>query len=767
MLPRLAVAFVLLFGALAFPARPAAAAQGDVLSVSAGFGGLGVPGSMIPVRVRIAAERLVAGSVEVSVREDGGSTAARVTVPVEVAGGSVKEYVLIVPTPLAVQARLDARLAARSGDVIARQALVVQPPRDEELVGLLPAVLGGASLPGPAPLAVDAGVARFFTLDESLMARAPESIESLGTVGLPADGMGTLAAGARAGLLRWVRAGGRLLVDAAAGAPVDGVPDEWQPGADGRAAVGRGEIVQTGGAMASGRWAGLVEPTLRGKIGDSFIAPRELVQQSVAEDAGLTSRGPGWLMGFLLLYVVVAGPVTFIVLRRRRREELAWAVIPVVAVLFTTGSYVEGRQLRAAGRAHASVIVSGTDEAGGSTGFSYVHLVAQKTETGRIRFPQGWTVRIAGSSFEQQVGAGAVGIAPTRSGQEASIPLNSGQAGLVLGSGPVAAGSGLSVTARVEDGKLQGVVRNGTPFSLDRTAVVIGSRATGVGSLGAGEERPWSMEGEALLPNSDPLGPIAWPGMAGGGLIEEGAASYGLWQAVQAIIGRDEPAPGNALAVGWTRDYRPQFVVNGRPEQPPGRTMVLASSAVRHGSGALPSLAVARDQIRGSGLMTPGAGEVSTPGPAIVRFELPEGSNPARLVLRTLSGSQVDVWRDGAWRPVDYGTGKVVDETPLQGNPDFSNPGPMLKPGPPVAVPPAPPPGIDMPEPVPPMIRGGPNVVIDGPVPVPWGPNGVVGSMLVDYDVPVPPGSVVYVRILTPDGVARAGSYTWLRGAQA
>src|SRR5205823_4888186 len=47
-----------------------------------------------------------------------------------------------------------------------------------------------------------------------------------------------------------------------------------------------------------------------------------------------------WLIGgFLLLYIIIMGPVNFIVLRRLRRTELAWITIPALVVIFSAVAY--------------------------------------------------------------------------------------------------------------------------------------------------------------------------------------------------------------------------------------------------------------------------------------------------------------------------------------------------------------------------------------------------------------------------------------------
>jgi hypothetical protein len=48
------------------------------------------------------------------------------------------------------------------------------------------------------------------------------------------------------------------------------------------------------------------------------------------------------LGGLLIVYILIAGPLNYGVLRRLRRRELMWVTIPLVAVVFTAGSYGAG-----------------------------------------------------------------------------------------------------------------------------------------------------------------------------------------------------------------------------------------------------------------------------------------------------------------------------------------------------------------------------------------------------------------------------------------
>ena len=228
------------------------------LRVAAGFDGRFIPGARVPVQVTVEADRLVEGTLRVTYPREGEPT---IEMPVEVPGGSVKVFTLVVPT------RLDGTAPSRvvlehDGQTTAARIPRLERLRDEELVALDRSLLAGGPLPGPAPLVAETGTARFAELSEALLAQAPDSLESVTVIGLGPDGLDALGPRAREALLRWVALGGSLYIDAQSG-PVPSLPEGWQPGPEGRVRAGAGWIRLTGGAMSDGRWPGLVEPTMR------------------------------------------------------------------------------------------------------------------------------------------------------------------------------------------------------------------------------------------------------------------------------------------------------------------------------------------------------------------------------------------------------------------------------------------------------------------------------------------------------------------------
>ncbi len=414
------------------------------MEVDAGYAGSFIPGQEVPVRVRVSADRLVRGTLEVVVGNP--EHGVPVAMAVEVPGGGQKQFLITAPAGLNPNPDVTARL--RQDDrVVASGKTAIRAALDTELVGILPGALRGRAVPGPAPLAVDAGTARFAAVGEAELEGAPASLGPLSTLAADADELSRLSPAARAGVLRWLDRGGRLMVDAARGQAVGGLPDAWQPGARGRAAAGLGEVVATDGAIAANRWSGLVEPSGFGTPSARFEGGQALAF-TLARDAGLRTPEIGWLVGFLAVYVVAVGPALFFVVRRRGRPELAWIAIPLIAIVFSSGSYVVGRNLRKATQlVHGTVLSTGP---AGPVATVYVGVASRSGETARIGFPFGWA---SGAFPDLGPGAGTPsGVNLTGEGPEIRVPLETGQFGLVHASGPAPGAGGLEVTAATDVG---------------------------------------------------------------------------------------------------------------------------------------------------------------------------------------------------------------------------------------------------------------------------------------------------------------------------
>lgn len=688
------VALVVAGAGLGVVGTPAALAETD-LDVEAGYGdGLYVPGRALPVRVRITADRLVSGELRVELRSLGGGGQMPVDVPVEVPGGSTKDIVVAVPTPaftdrLEVRARLDAGGAAISGEAELTTSV------DTELVGLLPGLVD--RVPEPVAVPMDLGTARFTNLDAELPVAG--ALDPLGTIITGPQGLGDLEGEARRNVLDWIDRGGHLVVDTEPGGRIEGLPTEWQPGDATRRPAGQGEIRLSGGAASEGRWGDVVEPTSLVQPGDVMMTMQFSmgdVASGVARDGGFRIPTLGWLLVFLVVYVVLAGPVVFFVIRRRA-ALWSWAVLPALALVFAAVAFVVGSDARSASQsAHGTAVETGPAGARAST---YLGLVSRSGADGEARFPAGWSVEEGPGLSGAEIGvavvpampggdmpeppagdggsSGRVTVSPDATTGE--IELDPGDFGVLTASGPLDADtSGLEVTATAAaDGSLHGTVRNTTDVTLRQVIVLVGDRVWDGGTLEPGQEVEWQLgaaEGAVGMgePPEEPWREaIGWDGPPD----PNSPVNYELWAQLRARM-TDPYGPGWVTAAGWTRDWSPPVDPGG--ELTAGRTVFTTRAPVAAEAGAVPADAVRREFLRGREATElppppdPAADAAGEDGKAaepafddmafdewsssgaVARFVLPPDADPATPLEVALPGAiaRAEVWAGGRWVPL-------------------------------------------------------------------------------------------------------------------
>jgi hypothetical protein len=634
-------------------AAPAAQAETE-LAVDAGWSGRYRPGHPVPVWVEVRADRLIRGTLELSA-DDGTST----SMPIEVPGGSVKEFLLVVPTS-PHDDEVTIRASVRAGDERASGEAEVSFDGETELVGLLPAVTP-ADLPAPVSLPFETGVAAFVEITADELA-VPASLAALGTLVAGPDELAQLPADARLGVLAWIDAGGRLLVDGPAGTEVGGLPDAWQPDGDGRTVAGMGEVRLIAGAAAASRWTDVLEPTpsLVGANLDQIVGGIGMfpISDTVARDAGLRLTTPGWLLAFLVAYVVVAGPITWFVLRRLRRPGLAWAVIPVVAVVFAATSFVVGRDLRSGTQAaHGSIITSGP---AGAEAITFVGTVSKNGGDGRVRLPEGWTASTVDQSWFG-LAPEAVSVAVGADGSLATIPLDAGEFGVLRARGPTAFTGALEVEASATaDDAITGTVRNTTDLPLDEVGVFAGPHGDHIGRLEPGEEASFEIDTDApAFPQGEPAEADVWPAALGWDrpINVNGIVNLALWTEAAVALGPNFLAPGSVVAAGWTRDA--STPARAGDDDVRGRSLVLGRGPVESQAGAFNPLGVRHETLRNgdSAVAILERFEANRRGEFfghLIRLHLPADAPTEGLQLRVGPDvSAVEVLASGGWQTID------------------------------------------------------------------------------------------------------------------
>jgi hypothetical protein len=697
---------------VALPATPAVAGPAPArLVVDAGDAGGFIPGRPVPVRVEVDTDVLVAGQLVVS------TGSLHVSRPVEVAGGSGQRFELVVPTPAGqTQLGLQVTLAAGSARLVSATATLNALP-DTEVVGILPELLVAQPVPGSEPLSVDAGTARFVTVTEQDLTLAPASLGPLTALALGPDDLARLSPRVHQAVLAWTSSGGRLLIDASPGDTIAGLPPGWKPSGGARSPAGQGELVLTSGAMAAGRWAGLVDPgSHSASVRGQTPGPGEPLSFALASAAGLSRLRLPWLLAFLLVYIAVVGPASFIFLRRRRRAELLWVVIPVVALVFAGSSYAIGSSARAGIRIVHGTVVDTT--AGGGTALTFVGVASPGEAITRLQAPPGWVLsRYDDPNNSLSAGQSSLDAAIVDTGVEGRLRLAAGQFAIFQASGPAGFSGQLAVTARSAiDGHAEGLVTNGTPFALHDVSVLIGAAGIDVGTLAPGARAIWQITSEPpaafgftveqqlwgpsasgdLFFNGGPVGGVILPGgkvttvggqvgTVGGRVDGASPASLPIWEYAPDGMAPGSRGNGVAVAVGWTDQFRPPVTIAGHGQPTKGGTGIVGTGPVEAGS-SVGDFAVERRVIRGAltqigpGMFMNNNGAV----PTVAAWTLPPAAGGHRLSLSVPAGtSDVSVWSGKGWRTVANGGTTTAPAT-------TTLPPVALQPGtqPPIPVPP-------------------------------------------------------------------------------
>jgi hypothetical protein len=130
------------------------------------------------------------------------------------------------------------------------------------------------------------------------------------------------------------------------------------------------------------------------------LSQTSLLERGVLKLPSLELPSTGSLLAFLLAYVLVIGPLNYIVLRRLRRLEWAWFTAPLIVLVFAGGLYVVGAGLRGGqSQLNQAAIVQGAE--GQTRGFAtaFIGLFSPRRATYTIGFAPDTLVGAASGRF--------------------------------------------------------------------------------------------------------------------------------------------------------------------------------------------------------------------------------------------------------------------------------------------------------------------------------------------------------------------------------
>ena len=645
------------------------------LAVTVGYDGRTGGAAWQPVTVALEPARPLAGTLAVSVNGNWGPTAE--TARVEVAAGSRKLYRFLAPAG-------DVRVTlAEPG----RESVTVRPPNAGRTAEYLAGLLG--TLPAGLPPLRSELVGRsgaWVALDPAWVERSSLALEPLGAVVTDVAGLQALSPEGLANLAAGVAAGTDLVVTGvenvelvALGLPWRVPDDAWRMTAadlatiDTPAAgvvatafpVGYARVITTPlvpGGPGLGRsgelWSQLVQPS--GRAGADSVAEYRVAQvphqfgRLLAEQGSAAPALP-WLGAFVVVYVLVVGPVNGALLARLRRRELAWATVPLVTVIFTAGAFLGATTGRPPTGSSARLVYWND---GTGSEFVAAGVRAPTPGTRSIQLPgTDWTVRPVVDNGRQGT---------FNRGEETTVALDltALQLGGVAAWRTLAVPPPLEVAAAGSDNGVAVTVRNTSGRPLSDVAVRVATTTRRLPDLAAGATETLTIDDVGLPQASAYRDPFE-------GLDVDLNGVVGAPASLRAVL-HTEVADGRPGMV-WVSAVDPSPGIGARSgrESVSDHGAVVAVGVTVEQREGLSALAIQRDVfVTANGAYRPGPQAVEGAGEAFLRFRLPPGADTTLLANQldrsNQSGGvpQLTVWdrRDRQWVDADEALTDVQPE---------------------------------------------------------------------------------------------------------
>ncbi len=239
-----------------------------------------------------------------------------------------------------------------------------------------------------------------------------------------------------------------------------------------------------GTSTAEGMWRRLL-PTRAS--GGPILGDDSQIVSAASQLPSLALPPIGGLIGLLGAYILLIGPINYLVLRRLDRREWAWVTMPVLIVAFAAGAYGFGSFLRGSDLIVNEVaIVRGSPGATEGTAQIYLGVFSPSRGTYQLRVPGGALLSSpTNGNFE---GNGTTATLDVLQGDPAQVrDLGVGFGSLRTVRAETAVDVPLvQAQLRLEDGRLKGTVTNASTEVLLKPAVVLGGTVARLSDLAPG-----------------------------------------------------------------------------------------------------------------------------------------------------------------------------------------------------------------------------------------------------------------------------------------
>lgn len=586
-------------------APPATALADDEVTIEAGFEDTAARGREYPVVITVSVDSLFVGDLRV--RGDSGEQ----VIPVEIAGGTTREFRLVLESDSWSTVSARAELVDRDGEVVAQARARPVQRSNTDLVGVFP-TLARRGLPESIELPGEMGRANLLAFDPETLDLGHLALRPIDIFVVTATDLGELEPAALDSLMTWVHQGGRLLIDESIGTRLPGLPALSSSSTTSPQLIGLGEVWFVDGAAARGAWQEILEPAPtrssadEGDLGSAFgFWYGEPLSWTLGNDSGFGLPSAAWMALLFALYVLVAGPLTWLLLRFLGRPDAAWVVVPAVAVAFAGFIWIIGTSARAGVEVVHATVLNVAER--GSVARTFELHSSRSGDEVTIVLPPQWQPVTSRTEWEPQR---ELRLSPQADGAVAvTRELVAGSFTLLGSVGPTPDfDDAIRVEARsTAMGVVEGQVTNLLEIDLHDVAVFADQAGVRVGTVPAGETVEYVVRGAVANPmQGEPIEFRVWPaaqprdwfdgfGPAPRDDDEESAVTLALLAEVAQGESANQRPVGSVMVAGWTTEL-------ASPRDPliaSGRTLLVTFSSIDSVAGTVTDVGAPRRLVRG------------------------------------------------------------------------------------------------------------------------------------------------------------------------
>ena len=320
-----------------------------------------------------------------------------------------------------------------------------------------------------------------------------------------------------------------------------------------------------GGGVSAGVWYGTGSSGSITQRSNMFTAPLSNVPALDLPSLRLTGL-------LVLLYVLIVGPLNYLILLRAGRRELAWITVPVIAVTFARIAY--GLALGTKGgsvQANQIAILRLAGDGGQAYQETYTGIFAPTRGDYSIKVggPQPAIAPIAAIYSGGDSVGGGMRVQP----DQAEIDLLGVTAFTLRGYATESAVPPPSLTASLSlrNGRLVGTVHNGSPIVFTDELVAFGNSYQRLGRLAPGADLHVDLQVQTSNPYGiPPVNPLVYPNVAvdqtagtGRESAREAQERAAILQSMMSTLWAQIASRITPVLIAWTHDPLQSLQVNG------------------------------------------------------------------------------------------------------------------------------------------------------------------------------------------------------------